>query len=99
VRLAVVIAGLLLAGCGPTPGEEAMAEMADAMRAQTDMVERGVGLAEIFGDCTSDCSGHRAGYLWALEQGELSSEADCDSAAGHSFQHGCRLGMIAGSFE
>lgn len=75
-----------------------MAEMADAMRSQTNMVERGVSLREIFGDCTSDCSGHRAGYLWALEQGPLSSEDDCDPARGHSFHHGCRMGMTAASF-
>lgn len=98
MRRAVVAAVLLLAACGPTAGDEAMAEMQGAMRSQTDMVERGVGLTEIFGDCTDDCSGHRAGYLWAIEHEQV-LEGDCDAAAGESFHHGCLMGARAASFE
>lgn len=77
-----------------------MAEMDVMMRAQTDMVRRGVGLEEIFeGQCTSDCSGHRAGYLWAVDHpSDLANEIDCISPS-ESFNEGCRRGMSAASFE
>jgi len=92
------VAAALFVGACSSPADEAEAEMAQAMRSQTDMVQREVGLAEIFGDCTQDCSGHRAGYLWALEHEQV-FEDDCDPAAGHSFHHGCRMGARAAAFE
>jgi hypothetical protein len=43
--------------------------------------------------CTSDCSGHEAGYNWAEEHG-IDDESDCDTAGGTSnspsFAGGCR---------
>jgi hypothetical protein len=93
VKRPVLIIALLLASCDePTPGEEAMAELEVSMRSQSDMVRRGVGLQEIFdGRCTDDCSGHRAGYLWALDRPAVRPE-DCVAAAkGESFADGCRM--------
>ena len=43
--------------------------------------------------CTSDCSGHEAGYNWAEEHG-IDDESDCDTAGDKSnspsFAEGCR---------
>jgi hypothetical protein len=43
--------------------------------------------------CTSDCSGHEAGYNWAEEKG-IDDEDDCDAAGdtsnSPSFAEGCR---------
>jgi hypothetical protein len=43
--------------------------------------------------CTSDCSGHEAGYNWAEEHG-IDDEDDCDAAGEHSnspsFAEGCK---------
>jgi len=43
--------------------------------------------------CTSDCSGHEAGYNWAEENG-IDDEGDCDTAGdtsnSPSFAEGCR---------
>lgn len=77
-----------------------MAELTVSMRAQSEMVRRGVGLQEIFeGQCTADCSGHRAGYLWALERPSV-TEDDCQPGEqGESFAAGCRMGVVAASFE
>lgn len=38
--------------------------------------------------CTSDCSGHEAGYAWAEEQG-ISDPDDCGGNS-ESFEEGCR---------
>lgn len=38
-------------------------------------------------NCIGDCSGHRAGYEWAEENG-ISSESDCDGNS-DSFNEGC----------
>lgn len=90
---------LILAACEqPTPGGEALAEMSAAMRAQTDLVERGENLRQVFGDCTDDCTGHQAGYLWALEQPDIRHEDDCPEPDNHSFNHGCQMGVRAASF-
>jgi lipocalin len=44
-------------------------------------------------DCTSDCSGHEAGYNWAEENG-IQDEDDCDATEEHSnspsFAEGCK---------
>ena len=43
--------------------------------------------------CTSDCSGHEAGYNWAEEHG-IDDDSDCDTAGdtsnSPSFAEGCR---------
>lgn len=97
-RAALVLVFALAACSEPTPGEEAMAELDVSMRAQTDMVRRGEGLSEIFdGRCTEDCSGHRAGYLWAIDH-PSAGETECDTESA-SFAEGCRLGMQAVSFQ
>jgi len=38
-------------------------------------------------DCTSDCSGHEAGYDWA-ESNDISDVSDCDGNS-NSFNEGC----------
>lgn len=38
-------------------------------------------------DCTDDCSGHEAGYLWA-EENDISYPEDCDGNS-DSFIEGC----------
>jgi hypothetical protein len=44
-------------------------------------------------NCTSDCSGHEAGYNWAQDNG-IDDETDCDTAGDNSnspsFAEGCR---------
>jgi len=39
-------------------------------------------------DCTSDCSGHQAGYDWAERNG-ISDATDCDGNS-QSFNEGCQ---------
>jgi len=39
-------------------------------------------------NCTSDCSGHKAGYNWA-KQKSLSNPSDCDGGKSLSFREGC----------
>lgn len=98
MRRAIAIL-LLLAACSePTPGEVAMAELSQQMRAQSEAVRRGLALDQIFEDCTDDCSGHRAGYLWALDHPEPESVWACENRS-PSFTAGCRLGQRAAAFE
>ena len=101
MKRGALIAVAFLASCdAPTAGEEAMAELSVSMRAEADMVRRGVGLTEIFdGRCTDDCSGHRAGYLWALDRPGVDA-IDCDPARqGRSFAEGCAKGVVAASLQ
>lgn len=46
--------------------------------------------AQTFGgyECTEDCSGHKAGYEWAEENG-ITDESDC-SGNSSSFNEGCQ---------
>ena len=46
-------------------------------------------------NCTDDCSGHKAGYEWA-EQNGISSESDCDGNS-DSFNEGCTNFVNGGS--
>jgi hypothetical protein len=39
-------------------------------------------------DCTSDCSGHEAGFEWARENG-VTESWDCPSSGNRSFLEGC----------
>ena len=41
--------------------------------------------------CTDDCSGHIAGYSWAVERGVTNSAA-CEDARSYSFYEGCKAG-------
>ena len=49
--------------------------------------------AKVNDQCTTDCSGHEAGYNWAEQHG-IDDEADCDHAEENSnsptFGEGCR---------
>ena len=38
--------------------------------------------------CTIDCSGHRAGYLWAEDQ-DIQDEFQCPQGRSNSFYEGC----------
>ncbi|MER8583107.1 hypothetical protein NKG95_31160 [Mesorhizobium sp. M1423] len=50
----------------------------------------GANAQETFGgnDCTEDCSGHKAGYDWAQQNG-ISDESACSSNS-QSFNEGCQ---------
>jgi hypothetical protein len=39
-------------------------------------------------ECTQDCSGHEAGYVWA-EENDIDDADDC-STASNSFDEGCQ---------
>jgi hypothetical protein len=39
-------------------------------------------------ECTDDCSGHRAGYLWA-ERNDITDEVNCPDGNSNSFYEGC----------
>lgn len=90
---------LLLAACNdPTPGEAALAELGRQLRSEAELVRQGEALDSIFEDCTDDCSGHRAGYLWALERPDIVDETQCANASA-SFEAGCRKGLVAAAFQ
>jgi hypothetical protein len=60
----------------------------------SDSPKTGSSPSTFAGDsCTSDCSGHEAGYNWAEEHG-IDDESDCDTAGetsnSPSFAEGCR---------
>lgn len=98
MRRAVLLLAALLTACEPTPGEQAIAELGPQMRAQTDLVRRGEHLDAIFTGCSSDCEGHRAGYLWAVDNPEVTSAEWCDNRSA-SFEAGCIEGLRAAAFE
>lgn len=63
-------------------------------RSQRVEADSGTDHAQFGGyDCTSDCSGHEAGYKWAEDHG-ISVGDDCDAAGQRSnspsFAEGCR---------
>jgi hypothetical protein len=41
--------------------------------------------------CTKDCSGHKAGDMWARKKG-INNTADCNSHSS-SFNNGCAIGV------
>jgi hypothetical protein len=96
-RSIVLLLAFALSGCGQSPGEKAMADLSVMMRDEARQVRSGVGLHDIFTDCSTDCSGHRAGYLWALERPAIAVSEDCPVERGHSFYHGCVMGIRAAS--
>lgn len=79
--------------------EASHAEARMAFQVRSEAVRRGIGLNEVFGDsCTDDCSGHRAGYLWALDQ-PVGADFDCQSSRSRSFREGCEMGAEAREYE
>lgn len=44
--------------------------------------------AQFFDNCTQDCSGHHAGYEWAMRKG-LTDERQCYGGKSNSFIEGC----------
>jgi len=90
---------LVLAACNePTPGEVALAELGQQLRSEADLVRRGEALDTIFDGCANDCSGHQAGYLWALDRPDIVDEIQCSNAS-PSFEAGCRKGLVAAAFQ
>lgn len=58
-------------------------------RRETDPLQSASGKWFFRGDeCTADCDGHVAGYLWAERIG-ATKVAACDDASSHSFTEGC----------
>lgn len=47
-----------------------------------------IAKAQFFDNCTKDCSGHHAGYEWAMRKG-LTDERPCYGAKSNSFIEGC----------
>lgn len=85
------IAGMVWTGLNERPGPNPQRALAIA---QIDDVRRGVGLDSIFGGrCTQDCEGHRAGYLWAVDN--LPTFDECEEVESASFRDGCRTGRDA----
>lgn len=72
--------------------ERAQAAVDDRISQRTAEIQSGT-YQDTYGDegCTSDCSGHEAGFEWAREQG-ITSEDDCSSHGDSegSFAQGCR---------
>jgi hypothetical protein len=84
---------LCLLGCSAqdrgATGSTSLKEIAAERRA--DIVS-GIDLDRHFsGNCTSDCSGHRAGYLWAMNR-SLQDGSRCMNSS-RSFREGCRLAV------
>lgn len=91
-RLFLVLAGIGIGGylflsisqAQPTPTRPSIADQALDVQADAIVNER----REYRGyECTSDCSGHEAGYEWAANQG-VDNEDDCVSNS-NSFTEGC----------
>ena len=84
---------LWLLGCSAqdrgATGSTSLEEIAAERRA--DIVS-GIDLDRHFsGSCTSGCSGHRAGYIWAMNR-SLQDDGRCTNSS-RSFSEGCRLAV------
>lgn len=89
------MAALRLAGCSaPAPDADHVVGPVTRQHSQQrfDDVTAGRNLQVAFGaSCTQDCTGHRAGYLWAVEHG--AHDSDCINAS-RSFEQGCKLAVL-----
>lgn len=102
----LAVAALVVSYCNRTTEDEwaahraqTNAEIAFAMQTRTEAVRRGIGLKKVFAcRCKDDCAGHRAGYLWAVDN-DYGGALDCDRVAGSSFREGCLMGAEAAHWE
>jgi len=80
---------------GNTPAVKLTPSNSDSSATESDDTSAAERTSPTFAGspCTSDCSGHEAGYNWAEENG-IDDEGDCDTAGdtsnSPSFAEGCR---------
>ena len=75
---------------GARDGSKGSVALAAEQRAAD--ISAGVDLARHFnGGCTAGCSGHRAGYIWAMRRG-LRDNGMCMNSSS-SFRDGCQLAV------
>jgi hypothetical protein len=80
---------------GGTPAVTSMPSTSNSSANESDDASAAEPTSSTFegSPCTSDCSGHEAGYNWA-EEHEINDESDCDAAGdtsnSPSFAEGCR---------
>jgi hypothetical protein len=90
--LALVIGAVVLYQCHKSGEEHAQAIADDKVLERTAEIQSGT-YQDTYGDegCTSDCSGHEAGFKWAREH-NITSEGDCSSYGDTegSFAQGCK---------
>lgn len=79
---AVATSSEVIAVASETPAADTAQENARANLEGTTYADVGAPYG-----CTEDCSGHEAGYDWALEN-EISDAIDCDGNS-ESFREGC----------
>jgi hypothetical protein len=88
------LAILALAWCSSVDSREsatrAATERASGAWARYELVSEGAALDDVF-RCTADCSGHRAGYLWAHENKAVRPE-ECRNHS-RSFEEGCLVAI------
>lgn len=87
--VALIIGGALLYQCQQ---KHAAAALDNEIADRTAEIQSG-NYTDAYGDlgCTSDCSGHEAGFAWAREH-DIASEEDCSSHGDSdgSFAAGCK---------
>ena len=99
---AIIIAGSLVllvtysrTDVDSTPAATSTPSSSDSFATESDGISATERTSSSFAGspCTSDCSGHEAGYNWAEEHG-IDDESDCDTAGdtsnSPSFAEGCR---------
>ena len=79
----LILALLTLESCRDAPTYQKASEIAHEQIADLSYVDV-AGKS----DCTSDCSGHNAGFEWARENG-VTESWDCPSSGNPSFVEGC----------
>lgn len=91
----VVLVAYSKKDAGGTPSVTSTPSNSDSSAAELDDPSEAASSSPTFAGspCTSDCSGHEAGYNWAEEHG-IDDESDCDEAGetsnSPSFAEGCR---------
>jgi len=98
----MLLAAMLLAGCGSSGSADSQDEPASTTSSTTHVDEdeaRDQAASEVAdksfedvgdtGACTEDCGGHDAGFQYAKDNG-LTSADDCPAGDSASFEEGCR---------
>lgn len=91
--IAVLILAGILSACGASSSEDRAAK-ADAAAEKAEADEAAMLSGQTYKDsnettdCTTDCSGHEAGWKWAKDH-DIEDESDCTGNS-DSFVEGCR---------
>lgn len=93
VLLAVVVVVILIFVFGNAHGDDNAVKTTTESKPEFETSNPSVESRSFAGyECTSDCSGHEAGYAWA-EKNDIDDGDDCDTAGEHSnspsFAEGC----------